>query len=461
MNLQSIYDSSPYLIQSLAFKLYAERLRRLREDRGLMEKLEFLSRMDSITRDELRHYQDKRLEKLILHCYETVPYYNSIMRSLKLRPSDIRSVSDLPKLPLLTKEDVRKNLTHLKSTKFNKRKLKKGSTSGTTGSPLVIYWDQDAWEWSHAFDWRQKVWGGMELGSKIGVLLGRMIVSTHRNKPPYWMWSKSLNQLWISSFHLSQSTVGDIYSALVDYGIEYLEGYPSTLYTLAQLMSEAGLRLNLKATFTSSEPLFDYQRNLIGEVFNCDNYDYYGLAEKVIWATECGHHANKHLNMEYGITEVVDSKGNAVGIGEEGFLVGTSLLNFGMPLIRYKTSDISSIKDDCCECGRASLMLNSVVTKDEDRIVTPSGKIISPSVLTHPFKPLTALTKSQIVQESIDRVTIKLVSESKITDDVKKHLILEVRKRIGDDIIVSVEQVDTIEKGANGKYRWVVSRLHL
>jgi len=216
----------------------------------------------------------------------------------------------------------------------------------------------------------------------------------------------------------------------------------------------------MNATFTSSEPLYESQKELIQKVFKCRNFDYYGLAEKVVWATECECHVGKHLNMEYGITEIVDKDGVRLTGRKKGYVVGTSLINYGMPLIRYKTTDVSNITLDKCACGRESPRLSDVLTKEEDRIYTRDGRMISASVLTHPFKPLKGVEKSQIIQKKLGHIIVKLVlSGGGITNSQERVLISELKKRIGDDVHVDVVVVDDIPRSANGKYRWVISEV--
>ena len=116
-----------------------------------------------------------------------------------------------------------------------------------------------------------------------------------------------------------------------------------------------------------------------------------------------------HLCEEYGITEFLDEDGQPVPAGREGFLVGTTLHNLGMPLLRYRTSDRSALKTAPCPCGRPLPLMEDVTTKAEDLLRLSDGRLISPSVLTHPFKPLDCIEASQLVQTDLDRLVIRLV----------------------------------------------------
>ena len=192
-----------------------------------------------------------------------------------------------------------------------------------------------------------------------------------------------------------------------------IDGYPSSLYVLARLLLKRGERLPVRAAITSSETLYDFQRQAIEEAFACRVFDYYAAAERVIFSVECNQHSGHHLCEEYGITEVLGDDDQPVPPGSEGYLVGTTLHNVGMPLIRYRTTDRGAFKPGRCSCGRPLQLTEDVTTKAEDLLRLRDGRLIPPSVLTHPFKPLDSIEGSQIVQTDLDRLLIRIVPGGK------------------------------------------------
>jgi phenylacetate-CoA ligase len=211
--------------------------------------------------------------------------------------------------------------------------------------------------------------------------------------------------------------------------------------------------------FTSSETLLPIQRETIEAAFSCRVFDFYGHAERVAFATECDRHEGKHLAEEFGFVEVADPDGTPVREGESGYLVGTSLHNRAMPLFRYRTTDMTALLPEACPCGRTLRRIRDVTTKAEDIILTPDGRMISPSVLTHPFKPLTQILRSQIVQERLDEITVKIVASSEFTAADREHLIRELQSRLGSTVSVRIELVSDIPRERSGKYRWVISHV--
>ncbi|WP_291323121.1 hypothetical protein [Desulfonatronospira sp.] len=459
--LQSLYNKAPYGVQSVLLNLYALGIHRERYGRPFARALEELKKTQWYSPDQIHQYQLERLQALIKHAYDTVPFYGKRFAEHGVRPEEIKDLEDISKLPVLTCEDVRTAGEELISSKYPKSKLIHGHTSGTTGSPLSCYWDKQTCVYNNAVDWRQKLWGGVKYGDGIALLLGRTIVPTNKTTPPFWQHDRIHNMLWMSSFHLSEEYLTHFFKKLNQYRPAGIEGYPSTVYILARYLKKIGQKFPVKAVFTSSETLLPLQRELIEEHFQAPVFDFYGMAERVAFAGHCPEAHEYHLSFEFALNETIDNDGNPVEPGKEGYLVGTSLLNFGMPFIRYKTSDVTAINTEQCNCGRHMPRFTGVTTKDEDIVVTPEGKLISSSVLTHPFKPLDAVQESQIIQEKIDLLRIKIVPREDYTEKDSAHLIAALSQRVGLSMRIELEFVENIPRTKAGKFRWVISKVPL
>jgi phenylacetate-CoA ligase len=461
MNLQLLYNNLPYSAQAFCFNAFANKLHFQRYGKNFHNIMEHLRGTQYYSDDQINSYQNNKLKSLINHAYETVPYYRELFDTNKLKPKDIQTTADLYKIPILTKEDLKKYKHQLISKKIKKWELIHGHTSGTTGTPLDFYWDINTCIYNNAFDWRQKEWAGIKYGDPIALLLGRIIVSPKKYRPPFWQLDYLHNNLWMSSFHLKEEYLQHYFDKLFTFKPFALEGYPSTLYILARYASSKGIILPLKAVFTSSETLYDIQKEAIEKAFNCKVFDYYGMAERVIFATTCQHHDGHHLNFEYAINEFVDSEHHPVNNNVQGYIVGTSLLNFAMPFIRYKTNDVSSLLLHTCKCGRHMPLINAVTTKAEDIVVTPDGRMVSPSILTHPFKPLVNIKESQIVQEDINNLVVNIVRRDGYSGNDTKHLVSALAERVGNEINIEINFVDEIKRSQNGKFHWVISKVKL
>lgn len=460
----AIYRLSPAWCQNLLLTGFGAFLERERYSGRYAEYRDLLASSERWSRQELVAYQDERLRAVVRHAYDTVPYYRTRFDQRRLKPDDIRSQQDLHKLPLLTKDDIRANFEALRSTALPPKQMRCGHTSGTTGTPLTVAYDRDAvWMTYAVFD-RHYRWAGLHMGrdgDRIAVARGNVIVPLEQRKPPYWRYNRRQNQMLLSSFHLSKANLPAYFDALTAFKPAVLDGYPSTLYILAKYLIGRGQMFPLRAAVTSSETLFDFQRAAIEQAFQCRIFDYFALAERVVFSGECDRHEGHHISMEYGIAEVVDDGAQPVGAGTEGRLAGTSLHNLAMPLLRYATNDRTTLTAHQCSCGRELELMGDVTTKAEDVLTLSDGRLISPSVLTHPFKPLDCIEGSQIVQKAPDHVVIRLVAGADYEPSLGAHLIKEFKERLGDDVRVEVQLVDRLEYGRNGKFKWVISKVPL
>lgn len=460
MNGLDFYKKCPYYVQNALLNAYALRLKSKREGPAFWRTLTQLRQTEHFSDTQIREYQNTRLRELIEHAYTTVPFYRKRMRELDIHPSDIAGIDDLHKMPILEKDDIRNNMESILSSAFDRSTITLGSTSGTTGSPLTVAWDRRLQIMNHAIDWRQKAWAGVNVRDPIALLLGRPIVAPDRSRPPFWQLNHVNNQLWMSAFHMNHVHLGSYLLALRRFRPVAIEGYPSTVHELAQYMLNFGEELKgIKAVFTSSEPLTDAQRADIEKAFAAPLYDFYGHAERAIFATQCEARSGYHVNHEYGVLELVDSTDHPVQDDNVGSMIGTSLWNFAMPIIRYRVGDETSLISQRCECGRQMQRISGVDTKHEDRIICPDGTVISASALTHPFKPIRTIERSQIVQTSANTIEIRIVRRPNYSDDDEHRLLSEFRYRVGPSIDVQVCYVPEIPRTASGKYRWVINRM--
>jgi phenylacetate-CoA ligase len=459
----SLYRLAPVWGQNLLLAGYATFLERERYSGRFAEYRDLLARTERLSRQELEEYQDARLRAVIQHAYDTVPYYRRRFDERRLKPQDVRGRADLHKIPLLTREDIRANFADLCSRAVPERSIRKGHTSGTTGTPLTVGYDRDTvWMTYAVFD-RHYRWANLRFGrggDRVAVARGNVIVPLQQKRPPFWRVNTRQNHLLLSSFHLSKQNLPAYVLALAEYQPTVIDGYPSTLYILAKFLQSRGETFPLKAAVTSSETLYDFQRDVIEESFQCRVFDYYALAERNVFSSECERHEGHHIAMEYGLAEVTDQEGTPVPRGTTGRLVGTTLHNRAMPLLRYVTNDTTALAAGSCSCGRGLELMDDVTTKAEDVLTLRDGRLISPSVLTHPFKPLDCIEGSQIVQTSPEELTVRIIPGPSYTAALTEHLVRELKERLG-DIRITIEMVDRLESSPNGKFKWVISHVPL
>lgn len=462
--LKQWYDRLPVVVQNLAVSAYSYKLDRQRYGGRFPEFRQLMQDMESADEGAVIAYQNEQLQKIIQHAYRSVPYYTRLFDEHGIKPEDIRSPEDLPRIPVLTKDLLKKHFDELWSRDFQRDQLADGHTSGTTGTPMEVLYDPGMMAMTYAALDRQYRWAGAKLergGDRVAVIRGNIIVPLTQKKPPFWRVNYVHQQMLLSNFHMSEENLPAYFEALRRFKPVVLDGYPSSVYVLAKVLLNRNERLPLKAVLTSSETLFDFQREAMEEAFQCKVFDYYGAAERVVFSAECERHEGHHLFPEYGITEVLGDDGQPLPDGEEGIMVGTSLQNYGMPMIRYVSNDRTAIKTVRCGCGRPFAMMEDVTTKAEDLLRLKDGRRISPSVLTHPFKPLNCINGSQLVQKALDHLLIRLIPREDFTEAHQTQLIRDLKDRLGDDMHIDIEFVDELPRTKAGKFKWVISEVDL
>ncbi len=190
-------------------------------------------------------------------------------------------------------------------------------------------------------------------------------------------------------------------------------------------------------------------------MFCCPVRDQYGSAEMAGFFAEC-EHGRYHVAPEYGIVEVVDADGAPVPIGGMGELCLTGFINPAMLLIRYLIGDAGRLSASSCACGRHAPVVESVEGRIDDVIITPSGRHVGR--LDPAFKGMVGIRESQILQTASDQVLVRIVSDDRSQVN-GAGLVSNLTERIGTDVHIRIEFVDSIGKEANGKFRSVKSLL--
>jgi phenylacetate-CoA ligase len=382
--------------------------------RNLTGELTFLTETQWMSEDDLRGLQNAKLQALVKHCYERVPYYSTLFRSLGLTPDDIRSREDLAKLPILTKELIREHYDELIATDCADRKAMDGSTGGSTGTPMRFKEDIRSWNCLRALTVRGWSWAGFELGEKLFTLAGNSLVKKNTG-------TKALVSHFIydrlimrndkrNCTDISPEALEGHYQEMIRFKPSAIRGYASSLYFLAKYIEQNNLPVcTVKAVFTTGEKLHPKYRDKIRRVFQAPVFDAYGAADGGVSAQECDRHEGLHIGEEHCILEIVDKDGRPVPDGETGYVVSTDLNNYVFPFLRYKVGDLAYIKKERCSCGRKHRLLGEVIGREGRAIYNKDGRPYSSIILDNMmFKDLDFHSESsQRLYEKIDRFQIR------------------------------------------------------
>ncbi len=442
------YIKSPFRIQEGMLSLRGLGFRLLREGRVFKEISSQLEKSQYYSHEELRQLQRERLRSILRHSYENVPYYRRLFKALHLTPGDFKDIPDLEKLPFITKEDVRKNPADFLAINANGFFTRKVFTGGTTGSPLKLYRDLYSINFENAVLGRQYRWAGCDTAGKKLVLRSSPVVPSAVTRPPFWRYDFFQNRLMVSAYHLSKKNIGCYAEEILKYRPSILETVPSAGYLMARLFDFKKMDVDLKYIFTSSEVLMPHQKVFMEDRFKAQIFDHYGTAERVTAIGMC-EKGRYHIYPEYGITELLPLS------GRKGYfeIAGTTLNNFAMPLLRYKTQDVLRLSSQGCPCGRNFQTVEQIDGRKTDGFfITKDGRFVSllSGILSIDLRNL---IETQFIQEGPASMRIKVVADKEYSFRDELRLKKSIRDYLGNDVRITVEKVEAIPRTPNGKFK--------
>lgn len=452
---RNLYFAMPYLGKNLLGTAYGFDQKRKRYGKDFRAALEFLSASQNWDNERLLSHQADRTREFLQEGVRTTPFYRRHPAYSKLR-----STLRLEDAPILSKSTLRSRLPEFYAA--NRAQLKPiwAHTSGTTGKSLIFPLSRSCFQREYAFRTLHYRWCGMDATSRepVAICQGHPVAHYDRQIPPFWVRDYANNLLILSSYHLSFANLPAYAEALDSFQPVMITGYPSSAYLLAVAYQRHGKgRLRLKGVYTTSETLLESQRRTIEQAFQCRVFDWYGNSEMCGNIVEC-EYGERHLKYEHSCLEIVDESGNPVPPGGTGRLLCTGFGNSAFPLVRYDIGDVVTIsKSQTAKCGRGGLLVDRVLGRVEDYVIAANGRVVGR--LDHLFKDSQNVVEAQVVQKVHGEVVLRVVRTadygSKDEDAIKEEAAL----RLGTDTSVVFEYVDSIQRGNNGKFQFVVSNV--
>jgi len=423
--------------------------------------------MECMDRGTLQEIQLKRLVETVKRIYTSVPYYRKKMQELGLIPEDIKDLSDLQKLPFTTKQDLRDNYPYGLFAVPLSEIVRIHASSGTTGKPTVVgYTKHDIGIWSEVMA-RTLVAAGADKHSFVQIAYG------------YGLFTGGLGvhygaeRIGASVIPISSGNTKRQIQLMVDFGTTLLACTPSYALYLAETMEEMGIdksQLKLKSGVFGAEPWSENMRKEIESKLNIKAYDIYGLSEIIGpgVAFECEYQCGMHINEDHFLPEIINPEtGEVLDEGEYGELVFTTITKEGLPLIRYRTRDITALHYDRCKCGRTLVRMEKVIGRTDDMIII-RGVNVFPSQIESVLLEMGEVEPHyQLIVDRVNNLDVLEVlvevSERMFSDEVKKLEQLEkkITKAIEDTLGISVKvrlvEPKTIER-SEGKARRVIDK---
>ncbi|HEC86742.1 MAG TPA: phenylacetate--CoA ligase family protein [Thermoplasmatales archaeon] len=386
----------------------------------------FSRNIETMPRKKLRELQLKRLKETVHRVYENVPFYRKKFTEMNISPDDIKTLDDVKKLPFTTKDDLRENAPFGMLATSLENCIELHASSGTTGTPITVcYTPKDIEVWS-------------EVMARCLTMAGLTKKDVFQNPIPYGTFTGAFG------FHYGAQKVGALVvptgkgqserqiKLMKYYGTTFVSGVASYILHLGQVARDMGVEpndLKLHSGLFGAEMFTTELKGKIEEMWGIDVHDIYGLTEMCGpgVSTDCDEHDGLHLWEDHFLVEVVDPVTlEPVEVEEEGELVITTLTKEGMPLLRYRTRDISKLYDiEVCNCGRTHVKHASIKGRSDDMVIVRGTNIYPGQIESVLMKnPMVGSNWRMILtrEEDMDQLIVEVESAKELDELAKKDL---------------------------------------
>jgi phenylacetate-CoA ligase len=410
--------------------------------------------------EQNRELQWESVKHMAQHAYDTVPFYRKRFADAGLVPSALVTPEDLEKIPALTREDLRNNLEDLWSRCYRREELRTAATGGTTDSPILLLRSPESEAEKLAIQFQFDAWAGMWPGDKVFYLWGARIDFVEN---PSWRWRLYdhylMRRIWMPTSLFNEQILESYRTELNRFRPRIIYAYPTPLSMFCEFLRDSGRSFHRPETaICTAEPLLPNQRELIQEVLGCPVFERYATRDFGTIAGECEQRQGLHLNPAAAFVEFVPVQGAGVeGLHE---IIVTDLLNFGMPLIRYKINDCTFLTSKTCSCGRGYPLMDQIVGRTMDNFLLSNGDVVPGiSLQNRVIKICPGIKKLQIIQDTLCDFRVRFVSGPGFSEMDMKNLRERLNAYFGSSVNWTFEKTDKIERESSGKTRLCISHV--
>ena len=422
-----------------------------------------------MSRDEMETMQSKRLVKLVDRVYHNVEYYRKKMQNVGLEPGDIRGIEDLSKLPYTTKTDLRDTYPFGLFAVPQSQIVRIHASSGTTGKATVVgYTRKDIDVWSECVA-RCITMAGLGREDIIQVAYGYGLFTGGLGA------HYGVEHLGATVVPMSTGNTKKLITMMEDFGVTGIMCTPSYLLHIAETLEEAG-KLNsvkLRAAICGAEPWTENMRLQIEEKLHIHAHDIYGLSEIMGpgAACDCEFHKGLHVWEDHFLPEIISADTlEPIPAGQTGELVISTLTKEGIPLIRYRTKDLTSITYDKCECGRTTARISRFKGRSDDMLII-RGVNVFPSQIESALLEMGETTPHYMMivdrKNNLDTLEVQVeVEERFFSDEIRelenlsKKIAHVIQQAIGLAVKVKLVEPKTLERSM-GKAKHVIDNREL
>ena len=402
------------------------------------------------------------LEKLILHAWQNVPYYNRILPQAQVIVDGKVRLDNFTRIPILTKQIITQQGSGLYSRDYKARKPYENTSGGSTGQPVKLIQDKQYNDWNiatkiHFNEMLGKNLGDREIkfwGSDRDILEGTIGLKDRLINFLY-------NRRFFNSYELNDQTLGQLVKLNNTFKPKAYWSYMESALELARFLSETGAEFRSPDILISTiGPLTDPIRDEIQAGMGCRVYNQYGSREVGVVACQCKQQQGLHAFPWFNYVEILDENGN-VSDDAQGDLTVTTLQNYSMPLIRYSIGDVAIQGKSDCSCGLKTPMLEKVIGRTLGYFKKADGSLVHSHFIVQALFFKDWIKTFQIIQQDIDMVEIDIQLKTGHTaSDADTAQIAEKTKVLmGPSCRVEFKFVDNIERSPSGKYVYTLSKI--
>ncbi len=418
----------------------------------VMRYLDYYQRSQYWPRERLLEEMDRSLRETVAIAYQEVPFYRDLYNRHRVSPSDVRGVSDLPKLPVVSKVMLREAFPD-GCTRRTPHVWDDYSTSGSTGRPFIVRVDDDTMSRARALMLLRTMFAGW----RPGVPTLQTGMATERGTLK-WLKDRLMRVTYVSAFDLSDSVLDRYLELIETRGLRFVTGYAQSVYLLAKRARDIGFNRQLDGVVSWGSNMFRHYRREIEEAFGCRVYDSYGVGEGMQVSAQCGvddetyHQFCLHVVAEYC------REGEPVKAGELGEILLTRLDPGAMPLIRYTIGDVGrGSAQRACPCGRTLPLMSSIDGRTSDIVVTPRGNRLIVEFFFGIFQYANMIDNFQVIQEKPDSIHVKIVVLPEFEASHWQIVRDQILERGDPDLSITMEIVEEIPLEPSRKRRFVRS----
>ncbi len=400
--------------------------------------------------------QRKKLSRLLIHCFENVPFYRKYSHLKQAALKD--PFSALEMLPVLDRQTFMKHNRDFLADGIDTGKLITNRTGGSTGEPVSFLLDRKTVEYYEAARWRGLAWWNIQPGDGYAMFWGSPVELSQHEKLMNRLKDRLLkNRIILPSSAITPHSMRDHANRLCRFKPVYIYGYTSALHMFSRYLNDQGLKLPFvpRAVVTTSETLFEEQRQDIEKAFGCSVVNEYGARDGGILAYEC-RSGNMHITSENTVLETVDIKdGTSVRPENMGEVLVTDLNNYSMPRLRYRLGDAAQLSEKCCDCGVLLPVLEKIQGRTDELFLSKNGTLVTSHLINTIMREQEGIGRYRLTQHTPDKATLEICSDSPSAQQQFNEARNAITQVLG-GVDVTVKCVCSLEASGSGKFRYAI-----